>query len=309
MQKTQSLCEKLVQHDPLISEIEILIDQDGPRPAQYPYADYLFEALGKKIAAAKVSTQALGHLLNRCSFLHTNQSVMGHIRNKPYGYAGDFMIIERIYLNKPNPVSAYYNWDRYSLSHVAAKAVRNRKDYFKSVMARRIQKAARPLQLLDVASGPARDLKELFDNIGPGSLTATCVEMDKRAIEHASLLNAKYINHIHFINENIFRFQTNERFDIVWSAGLFDYFDDRGFIMVLKKLMHCTADNGELIIGNFNDENPSRKYMEVVGDWILNHRSAAHLKALALAAGAKPGNIWVGQEPEGINLFLHIRKG
>lgn len=132
--------------------------------------------------------------------------------------------------------------------------------------------------------------------------------MDKRAIEHARKLNEAYISQIHFVNQNVFKFRSEACYDFVWSAGLFDYFDDRGFRLILKKLMACTNKNGEIIIGNFNDENPSRVYMEMVGDWILNHRSADQLIRLAIEAGANPEHVWVGKEPEGINLFLHIIK-
>ena len=309
MRTTTPVSNHIAQTDFIVSEIETLIEHGGPRPHEYAYADYLFEELGRKLNAGELPSEVGSSLVQQCSFLQTSDSVMGHIRNKPYGYAGDFMIIERIYLNQAQTSTGYYHWDRYSLEHVAAKAVRNRKDYFKSIMTDRIQHAAAPLQLLDVASGPARDLKELFEIIQPQSMKVTCVEMDSRAIEHATNINALHGGDINFINKNIFKFRTEEKFDIVWSAGLFDYFCDRSFVLLLKKMMDFATDNGEIIIGNFSDENPSRIYMEMVGDWILNHRSAEKLVELAVAAGAHPSQIHVGKEPEGINLFLHIKKG
>lgn len=308
MQKTLPVFTKTAKQDFIVTEIETLIQQGGPRAHQYAYADYLFEQLGMKISTGELSTAVAENLVAQCGFLNTSDSVMGHIRTKPYGYAGDFMIIERIYLNQPDPATDFYHWDKYSLAHVAAQAVRNRKDYFKTVLTDRLQHKAQPLRLLDVASGPARDLKEVFDCIHKENLEVTCVEMDSRAIDHARNINAPHLEQITFVNQNIFRFRTEERFDIVWSAGLFDYFDDRGFVLILKKLLECATDNGEIIIGNFNDENPSRTYMEMVGDWILHHRSTEQLVQLAIAAGANPEGVWVGQEPEGINLFLHIRK-
>ena len=309
MQTTTPGSTKIAQHDFIVAEIETLSEQGGPRPHQYAYADYLFEEIGKKLKAGELPAEVGTNLLKQCSFLQTSDSVMGHIRNKPYGYAGDFMIIERIYLNEAQPSTSHYYWDQYSLEHVAAKAVRNRKDYFKNIMTNRIEHSAEPLHLLDVASGPARDLKELFENIQPEMMEVTCVEMDNRAIEHASNINASHSGEIKFINKNIFKFRTEERFNIVWSAGLFDYFCDSSFVLVLIKLIEFATDNGEIIIGNFSDENPSRIYMEMVGDWILNHRSAEKLVELAIAAGAHPNQINVGKEPEGINLFLHIKKG
>lgn len=300
--------EQIIEKDFVVAEIEAIIEQGGPEANQYNYVDYLFEELSQKIQKGEIEMNVATELINQCTFLNTSDSVMGHIRQKPFGYAGDYMIIERIYLNQPDASTDYYKWDEYSLSHLAAQAVRNRKDYFKSVMKNRIQQSDKQLRLLDVASGPARDLKELFEKIEKTDLQVTCVEMDSRAIEHAKSLNINHLEQIEFVNQNIFKFRTEEKFDIVWSAGLFDYFDDKGFKMVLRKLIDCASEKGEIIIGNFNDENPSRTYMEMVGDWILHHRSEDQLIKLAIEAGANPAKIWVGQEPEGINLFLHIWK-
>ena len=61
-----------------------------------------------------------------------------------------------------------------------------------------------------------------------------------------------------------------------------------------------------MIIGNFSTENPSRNMMELFGDWYLEHRSHSHLVDLALQAGIDRENIYVGEEAEGVNLFLHI---
>ena len=48
--------------------------------------------------------------------------------------------------------------------------------------------------------------------------------------------------------------------------------------------------------------------MELMGDWCLQHRTADDLIELALRAGFLDSQIYVGQEPLGINLFLHARK-
>ena len=112
-----------------------------------------------------------------------------------------------------------------------------------------------------------------------------------------------------FIKKNIFRFNTEDKFDIIWSAGLFDYFDDKAFIMLLKKFRNWLKDDGEIIIGNFNENhNPSRAYMELFGEWHLNHRTDEQLYHLAKQAGYENQKISVGREPENVNLFLHLKK-
>jgi hypothetical protein len=63
-----------------------------------------------------------------------------------------------------------------------------------------------------------------------------------------------------------------------------------------------------MIIGNFNSENPSRRSMEIMGDWFLYHRSADELRHYAIQAGIDESKIDVIQEPLGINLFLRVKK-
>ena len=111
-----------------------------------------------------------------------------------------------------------------------------------------------------------------------------------------------------FYNANVIRFAPKRKFDLIWSAGLFDYFKGKHFVYLLKKYYEYLNDAGEMIIGNFNVENPSRRSMEIMGDWFLYHRSAEELKDFAIQAGIKESKIEVIQEPLGINLFLRVRK-
>jgi hypothetical protein len=71
-------------------------------------------------------------------------------------------------------------------------------------------------------------------------------------------------------------------------------------------LWHAKTGKGESN-ANFNTINPSRNVMELFGDWHLEHRSEQHLRELALQAGAKKEDIFVGKEAEEVNLFLHVK--
>lgn len=93
--------------------------------------------------------------------------------------------------------------------------------------------------------------------------------MDEKAIVYASILNKHYLDKIAFIQKNVFRFNTEYKFNMIWSARLFDYFDDKAFIILLKKIKGWIGDSGEIIVGNFNaNHNPSRAYMEFFGNGI-----------------------------------------
>lgn len=294
---------------PSKEEIFKLFDQlllkGGPEPEDYEVLSHSLNFLPELIRNKEIKESELQGIIDSCSFLKTNTSIMGHIRQKPFGYAGDYSIIDRIYLKDISP--AFRKWDAFSVNHPAAEAVRNRKDYFLKTMQQKISRS-KQLQLLNVASGPARDLCQLYKQIHPDSLQTTCIEYDKRAISHAQKVCDHYLRHISFINENIFRFDTEEQYDLVWSAGLFDYFDNKTFVRVLRKFIRWASPGGEIIVGNFSDDNPSRAYMEIFGDWHLEHRSPETLIELAEEAGARPEQIKVDTEPLGINLFLRIRK-
>jgi cyclopropane fatty-acyl-phospholipid synthase-like methyltransferase len=134
------------------------------------------------------------------------------------------------------------------------------------------------------------------------------LDMDKRAIAYAKTKNRKYLKSMTFNNVNVIRYTPEKKFDLIWSAGLFDYFKGKHFVYLLKKYYEYLNEDGEMIIGNFNVENPSRRSMEILGDWFLYHRSAVELKHFAIQAGIEEAKIDVIQEPLGINLFLRVKK-
>jgi SAM-dependent methyltransferase len=93
------------------------------------------------------------------------------------------------------------------------------------------------------------------------------------AIQYAKNLLGIF-RHVQFTRANIFKFDTTDKFDLIWSAGLFDYFNDDDFVKVLSKIYSWCAPKGEVVIGNFSVENPTRSYMEKAYDWYLFHRTS-----------------------------------
>lgn len=264
--------------------------------------DYLCREINKK----KCVPATLNNLIINLPYLHTTDSIMGHIRVKPFGYAGDFHIIDRIY--QYDLSENYRSFDDYTQKHPAAQAVRNRKTFFKNLVRNKLS-PGQPFVLLNVASGPARDLLELYEELPPeGNLRTDCVELDTRAIDYARNLCQPYLEQIHFMHKNVLRYQPGRTYDLIWSAGLFDYFPDKTFVHLLCRFKSWVKPGGEIVIGNFNAaHNPSRDYMEVLGEWFLIHRTAEELRQLALQAGYAADQITVDREPLNINLFLRIK--
>ena len=234
------------------------------------------------------------------------ESAQGFAIRKPHGYAGDFECIDMVYREQTHHKPEIAIWDKYYHNCPAARAVKNRKAFFKYIINKN-QKEGK-LDVLNIASGPCRDVLEYFEETSDRNLFLDCLDMDGNAIDFAKNLTKAYSDNINFIHKNIFRFHPNKQYDIVWSAGLFDYFSDAMFIRLLKRMSIWLKDGGKIVVGNFSDTHPTQGYMEVVLDWKLNLRSEAKLREIALAAGFKNAKISVEKEAQKVNLFLIAEK-
>jgi len=236
-------------------------------------------------------------------------TIIGFSFTKPFGYNGDFFIIEKIYQRYVNPDIKYRKWDEYFHTFPAAIAVVNRKTLATGIFEELHKKSLNLRKdVMILGSGPVSETFEFFEINPDSSLVFDMLDLDKRAIAYAKNKNKKYLKSMTFHNRNVIRHVPDKKYDLIWSAGLFDYFKAKHFVYLIKKYYEYLKDDGEMIIGNFNSNNPSRRIMEILGDWFLYHRSEEELKSYAIQAGVKEDKIEVFKEPLGINLFLRIRK-
>lgn len=283
-----------------------LLTQEVISEKDFSKIDQLIATVISDFKNGKISKMEMSAINHSFGMEFLENTIQGYGLRKPLGYAGDFLMIDKIYTLHKSPIEKYRIWDEYFHRQSAPKAVRNRKEYFKKIIKSKFDEK-KTLKIMNVASGPARDLFELSEENKDLNLEVVCIEMDEKAINFAKNLNKEYLNKISFVHKNIFRHSEKNKYDVIWSAGLFDYFDDKAFVLILKRFKSWLKPNGEIIIGNFNENyNPSRDYMELFGEWYLNHRTENELRELAEKAGFKSENIRIGKEEENVNLFLHI---
>ena len=248
-------------------------------------------------------TEKIHHILGKENI---ENSVQGFAFRKPYGYAGDFEIIDKMYRKVVHPDPKIGIWDKFYHYNAAAVAVRNRKKFFKELLLQ--YSSSKPIEVLNLASGPCRDIFEFFEETKSKNIHFDCIDMDTNAIDFARSLNKKHLSNISFIHKNIFRFKPEKKYDLIWSAGLFDYFVDKIFIFLLTKIKEWIKDSGKVIIGNFSNVNPTQGYMVIMANWILNLRSKDHLRKLAVKSGYQDTKISIEEEAAKINLFLVMKK-
>ncbi len=238
--------------------------------------------------------------------LNNTSTVQGYAFSKPLGYAGDYMMIEKIYQRHVSPNPLFTKWDTWWQKSHAATAVRNRKDYFINLMRKLEAQSMDPKRILILGSGPATDVHEYLTKNPSTRINFDLLDMDPRAIEYARDKNKAFEDKVNFYKINVLRFNTHKRYDMIWSAGLFDYFKEKHFIYLINKYLKLLNETGEMVIGNFSDNNPTQTLQEAFSDWILNYRSEEELLSIASRSGLKEGDVIIEKEPLGINLFMRI---
>lgn len=288
--------------------IRNLIEKGGPESHEYEDLNAFFIRLGSLVRDGSASreelNQELWELLGDACSLKTMQ---GRVARKPYGYAGDYEIIDRIYTYWVSPEPHLVKWDLFFHAHSAVKAVRNRKEFFIELMKEKTNNMQNEYRVLSVGSGPAREIYEYCSMNGTEKIIFDCIDMDSNAIRYSMELCSEYSSNINFYCKNIFRHKAVNSYSLIWAAGIFDYLEDKSFIFLIKRLYPLILPGGNLIIGNFSTFNPSRDYMEA-GDWYLFHRSEDQLVSLARDSGIEKGNIHITKEQEKVNLFMYIFK-
>lgn len=293
--------------DKYLQLAESLVRRGGPEPHEYAEADQWISHVYASVDRGEISEKQIGPVRTALGPVLLPTTMLGFAWCKPHGYAGDYEIIDRHYMSYICSDPRLAKWDHYWQSTPAARAVRNRKAYFHELLHQlRATHSGNPLTVLNIASGPARDVFEFCSSNGH-RVTFDCIDSDPNAVAYASTL-CRRLSSVRFRHENALRIRPDRKYNLVWSAGLFDYFSDRTFKMLLRRLFACVAPGGHLVIGNYAlaPQHPNLCWLRLV-DWQLHHRTVEHLRQLAAECGVVESRIRVGAEPENATLFLHIQ--
>lgn len=281
-----------------ISFLKSLVEKGGPEPHDY----ITFTSIVNSLTDAE-----LDFFRNVIIDSLNEHTLIGHGFVKPYGYPGDFTIIHNIYRRYANPDPKYCNWDKFFQDQAGAHAVRNRKEYFLKCCSRLEKSQSKINRVLILGSGPATDVYEYLKNNNDTKIEFTLIDFDQKAIDFAKSQNAEFNGQVEYFKINVLRYKPYKMYDLIWSAGLFDYFKDKHFTYVIQKYYKFLSKEGEFIIGNFSNTNPTRRLMEVLSDWYLNHRSRFELTKLAIESKVKEEKVTIDSEELGVNLFLRMK--
>ncbi len=238
---------------------------------------------------------------------------------KPYGYAGDFKIIDSIYDNGPKSNGFERLYDNYFQMSSICIAVRNRKEDFKKIVLEAVDGAKRtPLKIMNLASGPCRDVSEVLQSGRVhGDVVFHCYDNDMRAIDSARDL-LKRDPRVVFFKQNAIRIalmkeaekRIHERFDIIYSTGLFDYLDEAVSLRLIANLRRLLKQGGMIAISDVRDKfsNPSIYFMEWVADWNLVYRDDDCFRTIFVKAGFEEKELTYLYEQQGVLQYVLARR-
>jgi extracellular factor (EF) 3-hydroxypalmitic acid methyl ester biosynthesis protein len=290
----------VLKNDEKVSEfLNYLIEKGGPEHHDYEEFTSIVNNL---------NSESINDFREKIHTILNENTLIGHGFVKPYGYPGDFTLIDKIYQCEINEDPQYKNWDLFFQNQPGANAVRNRKDFFLDYCKSLVLKKENS-NVLILGSGPGSDVYEFLSNYsGSSKIRFDLIDFDEAAIDFSKKKNARFNGLVTYNRINALRFTSYKLYDLIWSAGLFDYFKDKHFTFLIRKYINCLTDDGEMVISNFSTKNPTKRLMEVLSDWYLNLRTESDLFRIASEANIDKEMVSVDKEPLGINLFLKIRK-
>lgn len=240
-----------------------------------------------------------------------------HARFKPRGYAGDYQMLARICEQSlcEHPLGRAF--DRFFQREAAPRAVRSRTERIAASLVEHCLAHEGPAyQAVSVGSGPAIDLRRAVETLPAekrSQVQVRLLDLDPEALEYARARLEPLLapGTLQCLRENLPRLAQRRDLEpslgtpnFLVCSGLFDYLADEPAAALLGSFWRQLAAGGLLLVGNFAPHNPSRAYMEWLGNWYLTYRTAEQMEQLALQAGIPPDQFAIGCEQVGIDLFV-----
>jgi extracellular factor (EF) 3-hydroxypalmitic acid methyl ester biosynthesis protein len=202
-----------------------------------------------------------------------------HALARPFGYPGDYAILELAYDVRPHAGSrsaAGRFADAWFAGAPLARAVSARKDLLASMFEERALSAGKPVRILSLAAGAARELREM----SPRALQfveSTLVDRDPRPLDFArvSLHGVAPEHRVRTVVGDVIEggavvdeVATSGPFDVIYSFGLFDYLGDAQLLQTVRNFLPLLARDGQVVFC-LKDR---RHYDWLPADWLYNWR-------------------------------------
>ncbi len=244
------------------SETNISIDR-------FRELEQLFDAFRQKVTE-QYPAHAEQHQKLRDSFKEAFRPFSGaskmnqRVLEWPMGYPGDHITLEHIYRSTPISDNAFGKYmDLYVFSRALGVGIRERKNQLHNVLRKEFQvRSGKSFRVLNIGCGSCRELYDFGLQLNDFPAEITCSDFDTAALQFSreSLLSRGInLDHFRFREMNVLKLVSSTymqeelgSFDVIYSAGLFDYIQDKGITKIFRSLFE-NLNPGGIIIAPFKD--------------------------------------------------------
>ena len=202
---------------------------------------------------------------------------------KPRGYAGDAPMLDLLYGEGAIPVGLsplgrlLYMW---IIRRPAARSVRFRCDLLAATIDDVARSVTQP-RILSVACGHLREALRSYALRSGAIAEIVAVDQDVQSLDEIKRACGPFcVTPCHLSVRQILGGSGGGDFDLVYSAGLYDYLADRTGVALTRALFERLRPHGRLLIGNFAPSLVDIGYMEAIMDWHLTYRDEDAMRLL-----------------------------
>lgn len=257
-----------------------------------------FRLLGAPLSALWAEGRAMGRddelqALARSHELHAlvqQDPYTWRAFNKPRGYPGDAVMLDHVYRGEPPAGTTAVGRGIFAATTRSPMglSVRYRRVLLRSCIDD-VVSAISGGRILSVASGHCRELEGSL--VASAAFNGEFVALDQDPLSCAEVAASTEGQRVRVVEQGVRELvsrsgSTLGRFDLIYSAGLYDYLPDALARRLTERLLSMLTPGGRLLLANFVPTGSGRGYMELFMDWRLIVRNEAALRELCSAAGA-----------------------
>jgi extracellular factor (EF) 3-hydroxypalmitic acid methyl ester biosynthesis protein len=243
---------------------------------------------------------------------------------KPLGYAGDYAVMNFIYegvLRGKTPFAQL----AHALAIKIGEFVVRRKDLVHDAIAQTVTRlgSTQDVTIASLGCGPAREIADFAGNgvCADAPISFVLLDQDEQALRFAGRSVAAALDRrrdgppirIDLRKISVLRllrdFQPRDMLspvDMIYSAGLFDYFSDRTCRILAQRLYDALRPGGLLLLGNMKAGTDMPWPLDYIANWTLTYRTAEGV--MSWAERLPGAEISLRTEATGYDYLLAVRK-
>jgi enediyne polyketide synthase len=233
---------------------------------------------------------------------------------KPFGYAGDFLMLDKLVQEDCESTGLAYHFDRSQLEYPASQACRNRIDWVGSELVELAEsKPDKKLKILSIGVGGApierfivKHLPDVKLELDAVDIEPACLEFVKDVLDHEN-------NTVNVHRIDLRRPDAPERLkklavdvDVCNFIGIAEALRDEEVIGILSELIRTLPKGTPLYMESFLPDHPSRPYMEWFMDFHLGYRTKEAIVDLVSKSGVPHENMQPSIDESNSLFFLKI---